>query len=58
MLDVRCELRNVVQMSTLMRRETFRLPCQSKSEGLVVRQEMESSALHKVAKVLDGKVCC
>ena len=58
MSDVRRELRNVVQISTLTRRETFRLPCQSKSEGLVVHQEMESPALHKVVKVLDGKVRC
>ena len=52
--DVRRELRDVVQVSDLVRGEAVRVLQQGISEGFVVSEEMKATTFHKVAKVLDG----
>jgi hypothetical protein len=52
--DVRCELRDVVQVSDLARGEAVRILQQGISEEFVVSEEMKATTFHKVAKVLDG----
>ena len=52
--DVRRELRDVVQVSDLVRGEADKVLQQGISEGVVVSEEMKAMTFHKVAKVLDG----